>query len=303
MNKLKAVCGLVCFLLATSFQAVAQYDYSEDLYYDNKITYEIGSSLGLMNCLTDLGGKEGLGKNFVKDLNLEKSQFTGSIYLSAAYKYALAVRAEVAWGKVTANDADLFEVRNTTPGRYGRNLSFQSKIFDFSLITELHPRYFKKYGPGEQIPRFSPYIFGGIGFFSFNPQAKLNDVWVDLQPLSTEGQGFAEYPNRKPYKLKQLNFPVGGGLKYKITPEFTISTELVYRILTTDYLDDVSTRYIDPAVFANHFAGGQLNNALALHDRQGEINPAHTPQPNANRGNSNNNDAYFSLNFKLGYIF
>ena len=34
--------------------------------------------------------------------------------------------------------------------------------------------------------------------------------------LHTEGEGFAEYPDRKEYKLKQINFPVGAGIKYKI---------------------------------------------------------------------------------------
>ena len=62
-------------------------------------------------------------------------------------------------------------------------------------------------------PAVSPYILAGIGYFHFNPQANLNDNYVDLQPLHTEGQGFAEYPNVKEYKLSQINFPVGIGSK------------------------------------------------------------------------------------------
>ena len=46
--------------------ANAQYSYDDDLYYDNRVTYELGGSIGTMNCLTDLGGRKGVGKGFIK---------------------------------------------------------------------------------------------------------------------------------------------------------------------------------------------------------------------------------------------
>lgn len=282
---------------------VAQYKYSEDLYYDNRITYEIGTSFGVMNCLTDLGGNEGIGKNFLKDFNKSNTEACGTLYFAAAYNYALILRGEATWGKVNANDAILKEVQTTTPGRYSRNLSFRSNIFEMAFIAEIHPRYFKRFKNSEKIPRFSPYLLGGIGFFAFNPQAKLDDIWVDLEPLSTEGQGFAEYPERKRYKLKQVNFPLGAGLKYKISPAFNFAAECVYRILNTDYLDDVSTNYIDQNVFSNYFTGSQLATVISLSDRERELNPGYLPQVNSKRGNPKKNDAYFSLNFKIGYNF
>ncbi len=283
--------------------AVAQYSYDDDLYYDNRVTYELGGHMGAMNCLTDLGGGKGTGKKFIKDLNVGKSQFSGGIFLSAAYRYAVVLRAEATWGSVKADDKVLAKVKETTLGRYDRNLSFKSTVYEVMLAAEIHPRYFKKYKKGEKLPRLSPYLMGGVGYFSFNPKAKLNDLWIELQPLSTEGQGFSEYPNRKFYRLKQLNFPVGAGFKYKISPLFNFTAEYVYRILHTDYLDDVSTRYIDQAVFSNHFMGEQLFQAQSLHDRQKELNSAHVPGKDDIRGNPNNNDAYFTINLKLGVVF
>lgn len=303
MNKLKKFVPLLLLMNVATQNITAQYDQSDDLYFDNKITYEMGGSFGVMNCLTDLGGHEGIGKNFLKDLNLRNTQFAGTIYLSASYRYAITLRTEATWGNIKASDDVLIDVKETTPGRYSRNLSFRSSIFDFALITEIHPRYFKRYDKNDKLPRFSPYLLAGIGMFAFNPQAKLNDRWVDLQPLKTEGQGFAEYPDRKEYKLKQVHFPVGAGLKYKLSSTLNFSTEVVYRILNTDYLDDVSTRYIDQKLFYNYLSGEQLADAVLLSDRQGEINPSHLPQKDGVRGNPKNNDAYFSLNFKLGYIF
>ena len=203
-----------------------------------------------------------------------------------------------------AYDSILNKVKASTTGRYERNLSFRSNITEFMAIAEFHPLYiFKKYDENDELPRYSPYILGGIGFFSFNPQAKLLNRWVDLQRLSTEGQGFAEYPKRKPYSLHQVSIPVGIGVKYDLSPMLNLRAECVYRILNTDYLDDVSTTYVDPNVFSNYFTGTKLTNALLLNDRQYELDPTHITVDGDQRGNSKNNDAYFTFNLKVGLIF
>jgi hypothetical protein len=296
----------VILLTGVVQQAIAQPDFSDDLYYDNPITYELGGSFGVMNCLTDLGGGKGIGKKFIKDLNLGNTQPTGTIFLSAVYKNKFVLRSEATWGVVKASDAVLKNKKESTGGRYERNLSFRSTIFEIALITEIHPRFFRQYSKDEKLPRLSPYILGGIGYFSFDPKTKLEGEWIDLRPLNTEGQGFPEYPGRKIYKGKQINFPVGAGLKYKLSPLFNFSAECVYRILNTDYLDDVSTNYVDPATFlnpVNNYSVINLNRVLKLYDRQNELNPAHTTNIGDIRGNPNNNDAYFSINFKIGFIF
>lgn len=304
MQKITLSLGVTVMLLTGAFkQAAAQPDFSDDLYYDNTITYELGGSLGAMNCLTDLGGGKGIGKKFIKDLNLSNTKPAGSIFISAAYKNAVVLRAEATWGIVGASDVVLKTKKETTDGRYERNLNFRSSIFEVALITEVHPRFFRRYYREEKLPRLSPYLLGGIGYFVFNPMAKLDGEWVDLQPLRTEGQGFEEYPGRKVYKLKQINFPAGAGIKYKLTPEFNCSAELVYRILNTDYLDDVSSTYIDKNLYPGYFNGAELDHALRLHNRQAEIDPNHYTNIGDIRGNPNNNDAYFSINFKIGFIF
>lgn len=294
----------IIILLATaSTPCFSQKDFSEDPYFSRKFIFELGASAGVMNCLTDLGGRKGDGKKFVKDINLGNTQGAGTVYYSASYKNAVALRTEATWGVVKANDAILKSVKETTSGRYERNLSFRSTIFEVSMLAEVHPRFFKTYSKTDKFPRLSPYLTGGVGFFIFNPRAKLAGAWVDLKPLSTEGQGFKEYPDRKPYKLKQFNFPVGAGVKYKLTEMLNFSAEFIYRILNTDYLDDVSTNYIPSALFQNYFSGDQLAKALALSDRQKEIDPTHVTTPGDIRGNPRKNDAFFSFNFKLGIIF
>ena len=270
------------------------------------MTFEIGGSLGLMNCLTDLGGNKGIGKKSLKDLNIGKTNFGGSFYLSANYKYAIGLRAEATFGQVSADDKVLAKVKTTTYGRYDRNLSFRSNITEFMLAAEIHPLYIiNKYDDDHdnEPPLFSPYLLAGIGFFSFNPQAQYNGKWIDLQPLRTEGQGFTQYPDRKPYSLNQTCIPLGIGVKYELGSAFNVRAEFVFRILHTDYLDDVSTTYIDPVNFSlNGFSGNKLTNALILNDRKKELDPTNFSMEGDQRGNPSNNDSYFTFNVKIGYI-
>jgi hypothetical protein len=296
------VCVALVLMAVTTQKANAQYYFYDNNYYDNPITFELGGSIGGMNCLTDLGGKKGIGKKFIKDLIVKNTKLCGSIYASATYRNAVTLRLEGTFGQIQAYDSILKNVKTTTFGRYERNLSFRSNISEVMLAAEIHPLYlFINWEDRDQEPpRLSPYIMAGVGYFSFNPQAKLNNRWVDLQPLSTEGQGFKEFPSRKVYALKQVSFPVGAGFRYELSSLFSVRAELVYRILTTDYLDDVSKWYIDPALYSNYFSGSKLTNALLLNDRHYELDPGYVNYPGYQRGDPRDNDAFFTFNVKIG---
>jgi hypothetical protein len=259
-----------------------------------------------MNSLTDVGGRRGNGTRGPKDLNLKSTTFYGSIYGSAIYKHFLALRLEATVGKVKSNDSLLEGIQKTAIGRYNRNLSFRSPIYEMTLTAEIHPiALFSNFDPQHFPPVLSPYLIGGVGYFHFNPQANLNGEWVDLQPLHTEGEGFAEYPERKNYKLNEFNIPLGIGVAYEVSPKFNLRLEYINRVSFTDYLDDVHSRYIDPALFSKYLSGVQLQQALALNNRgRADAVPAQTTaHPGGIRGNPLNNDSYFTINFKIGYAF
>ncbi|MEO6540452.1 MAG: hypothetical protein ABIN74_05655 [Ferruginibacter sp.] len=303
MKKITIIFSVILMLAISAEKASAQYYFYDNKYYDSPVMFELGASLGVMNCLTDLGGRKGIGKKFIKDLNLGKTTFAPSVYLTAMYQYMVGVRLEATFGQVKADDKVLAKVKTTTFGRYERNLSFRSKITDFMLSFEIHPLYiFGKNKEDKEPPLFSPYLLVGVGFFSFKPQAQLGNKWVDLEPLRTEGQGFSKYPDRKPYKLNQINIPIGVGVKYDLSPTLNLRAEFVYRILNTDYLDDVSTEYVDPSIY-DIYTGAKKSNALALYNRQQELDPSHITNEGDQRGNPKNNDAFFSFNVKIGYAF
>lgn len=120
-----------------------------------------------------------------------------------------------------------------------RNLSFQSNISEFSLVAEINTF-------DMDYKRWSPYVFGGLAVFHFNPYTyDQQNNKVFLQPLGTEGQGLPGY-SQKPYALTQLALPFGGGIKYNISDNVRVALEVGLRKLFTDYLDDVSGNYADP---------------------------------------------------------
>jgi hypothetical protein len=131
-----------------------------------------------------------------------------------------------------------------TNNRTDRGINFRTQIREASLTMEVN--LFKFSGNNS---RFTPYLYGGVGIFQFNPQGRIDNQWIDLQPLGTEGQGLIN-PAYDPdlYELTQYNIPFGGGLKFLVGERLTIGGELGWRYLFTDYLDDVSNtrvNYVD----------------------------------------------------------
>lgn len=281
----------------------AQYYYYNNNYYDNPVVFEIGGTFGVMNSLTDLGGKSGIGKKFIKDIRWKTAKPSYGVYLMAMYNNVVGARLEGTFGQAAGFDSILKNVGPSTYGRYERNLSFKSQISELQLSFEIHPLFFKNYDDGEP-PRLSPYGVVGAGVYKFDPQAKLNGQWYSLQPLHLEGQGFPEYPDRKIYQLTQLNAIGGLGLKYEINSVFNARLEFLHRFLFTDYLDDASQEdYIDPALFYKYLSPNQAAIAQQLYRRTNELNPGDvTHNPNLQRGDPKDNDSYFTIQLKVGMM-
>lgn len=300
MRKLIAL-GLL-FLFISSQKLEAQYYYYNSRYYESAVVFELGVSGGVMNSMTDLGGKKGIGKNFIKDLRWKTCRPSYGFYIMGMYNNMLAARIEGTFGGVSGYDSILKAVASSTSGRYERNLSFKSKIAEVQLAFEVHPLYFKNYEDSDP-PPVSPYIVFGVGYYSFDPQANLNGQWYALHELRTEGQGFAEYPDRQPYKLSQLNLLGGLGIKYEINNTFNARLELVHRKLFTDYLDDVSTTYIDPTLFNNYLPANLAAIAEKLYNRKRELNPTDNTLIGDQRGDPEDKDAFFTIQLKIGMTF
>lgn len=278
--------------------------YAQSLLLGNEgVTVEVGLNFGPTFFLGDLGGHRGYGTTFVKDLNLPLTKLMKGAYVSVQPNEWLGFRLAAQYTYLAGQDKIITTDGRPESFRKGRNLDFRSDVWEAYTAVDFFPlMYLKRYDEDYQ-PKLRPYIFGGVGLFHFNPQGSLTDqngntTWHYLQPLHTEGQGFAEYPTRKDYKLTQVNIPMGGGLKYLLYDNVNLSIELLYRKTFTDYIDDVSTTYADPDLFNKHLSVADANIALQIHDKvSGRLTRT---DPGLQRGNPKNNDAYFSLLFKLG---
>ena len=290
---------LMALLVVSSAQLRGQYYFYNNKYYHSAVLVEAGLSTGGFNCLTDLGGNSGPGKGFVKDLNLRNTHIGAGLYAGVLVDQLFGMRVEVSIGKISASDRALKNDHSLGRNRFYRNLEFESTITELSVLAEFLPLSLLN---KESYPLFSPYVLAGMGLFRFNPRAYFEGRWIDLHPLHTEGQGFKQYPSKQLYKLTQVNFPVGLGLRYELSAILNARLEVVYRFLRTDYLDDVSTQYIDPKHFYSNLNVRDAALAIALADRSGELQPGVVNHKDEIRGNPSNRDAYFSCNIKLGVL-
>lgn len=289
---------LLCFSLTCPAQSYYFYD---DRHYEGTLLIEIGAKAGVMNALTDIGGKGGAGKKGLRDLNLSFSRPCFSLFSSIMYNNKIGLRIQYSNGSVMAADSILKDQRKSTHGRYERNLSFQSPVRELALLLEVRP--FSFINTDKPAGRFAPVLVGGIGIFSFNPQAKWQGSWYALQPLRTEGQGFSVFPERKPYPLTQRNLLLGLELNYEVNAWLNGRFGIIHRFLPTDYLDDVSLdSYVDPILFARELSASKAGLARKLADRRAEIDPSHTTNLTYQRGNPANHDAYLSLELGLAFV-
>ncbi|MBL7729989.1 MAG: outer membrane beta-barrel protein [Chitinophagaceae bacterium] len=177
-----------------------------------------------------------------------------------------------------------------------RNLSFNSKVWELSLQGDFN---FFRFMPGDPQYSFTPYITLGAGIFSYDPYAYLRGEKVQLRPLGTEGQGSSLYPDRKQYSSMGISIPFGGGFKYSLNERVNIGFEILHRFTNTDYLDDVSTTYVDPSIFPLN-SDGSPSNGLLLYDRSYELGEP-IGQIGFQRGNSKQKDQFVTAMFHITF--
>lgn len=221
-----------------------------------------------------------------KRFSINESRPAVGLGLSYDLSNKFIVRTGFTYGTLGGDDK-----KNTTAkGVAERNLNFKSAVAELHLGLE-----YNLFNLEER--SFTPYVFAGVAGFHFNPYT--NDVAGNkffLQPLSTEGQGLAAYPERKEYKLTQFSIPFGGGVKFKLSDDLQVGVEMGLRKLFTDYLDDVSDVYADQNILLN--AKGAK--AVELAFRGDEINPnAPYPSNGDQRGNAKSKDFYYFSGIKI----
>lgn len=189
----------------------------------------------------------------------------------------LSGRLSVMLGEIAGSDSKAEYVED-------RDLKFNSKITDITAVAEFN---FLNYFTGSSRNYVTPYIFGGISFFMFNPKAD----GVELQSIGTEGQ-LVGFDGRKQYSKFSVAIPFGIGIKYSLTDNFGLNLEWGVRKTFTDYLDDISTTYYLP--------GSDIN---PQNPDQFLSDPTMTKGPGMQRGNPKTKDWYIITGLSVTYRF
>jgi len=217
---------------------------------------------------------------YIGDLNPNVQFKNAQIAYGAFARYNIddrwAVKLGVSEGKVEGNS----ETTNFLPGR---DLQFESAITDVSMTAEFN---FFSYFTGSRYNWITPYIYGGVGYFHFDPMSGGHR----LQPLGTEGQNVG-YDGRKPYSLNQVSLPFGLGVKVSLGKRIGMTAFWEMHKTFTGYIDDVSKTYYlnGPGINANDPSG-------MLSD------PTRSHTPGMQRGN-NNDDWYSFSGLTVSYKF
>lgn len=210
--------------------------------------------------------------------------------LGAAYAVTdkFSLRGLIAYGNVQAADS-----YSSNLMRRQRNLSFYSKIYDASLtgVYEVFDIMEKRY---------TPYVFAGVSVFNMGPYTyDSTGKKIGLRNLSTEGQGLPGYPDRKKYSHQNISIPFGAGIRFAVTRNIALGWEFRFNKTFTDYLDDVSTKYVDrnillaargPKAVEMAYRGGELKNGNPVYPAAGTV-----------RGNPKTKDWYYFSGITVSY--
>lgn len=221
-----------------------------------------------------------------KRFTFNQSHLAGGIGLSYDITDHFSLSTNFMLGKVSADD------------KYGKNRTRNLNFFSGITEGNLEVQYFIT--PLLQ-HSLTPYLFTGIAVYHFNPYT-FDTVGKKyyLNPLSTEGEGFV--PGVKNYNLTQMAIPIGAGVKLSLSDKINVGLEVGFRKLFTDYLDDVSTTYVDENLLLANRGG----TAVELAYRGDELKNGVLTYPAAGtkRGSPKAKDMYYftglTLSFRLG---
>lgn len=233
--------------------------------------WELGGWLGSSFYLGDLN----------TDFGFNRPNLAGGVAARYNFNHRIAARASLNYGRVEAYDSD----SDNTFERL-RNLSFRSSIIDLSTQMEFN---FLPYYHGSPEYFFTPYAFVGVSVFRFNPTTQDNEGnWVELRNIQTEGVKYSAISTA-------LNY--GIGIRWDLTYELSMDAHVGVRNTSTDYIDDVSTIYVERSLLSNDLARRYSDRSLPLPDG-GRID-----RTNTQRGDATVNDRYLFIGIGLNYYF
>lgn len=300
---------IVIVISATTFTAVAQPAVPK------KYIEHPGVSLGVNFGLSDLWGDVGTQSpidHYVNDKYYQKPHFMGGMFMRFTGHPALALKLNLNYGTLYANDdwninkaKEAESVEDDAFQRYLRNQDARANVWEGTITFEVIPF---RFNPESKLAAKSmqPYITFGGGGFHYRPQTSLIDPitgrkrWVYTKELRLEGEGILEngqYENN----LWQVCVPLGAGLRWDVGKNMNIGFEYLYRMTTTDRLDNVSSEYVTPAFFDRNLSPEDAAIAKQVYDKSWYIEPGVRNKSGSPRGNKDVLDGYSTISITFMY--
>ncbi|MDX9749663.1 MAG: DUF6089 family protein [Flavobacteriales bacterium] len=252
--------------------------------------WDVGAHVGAANYLGEMGGKEQTRRDFVWDMKLGQTRWAIGGFARRKMSRLISVNAGLMYMRLQGADAN-----STNPARVARNLNFRNDMFELYLRPEVTIYQDNDLGGrGRYRSDFRLFAYAGVAAFYSNPKGRINNegAFHNLRPMNTELVDYGA-----------INFAIPAGLGFHITKKrrHRFGWDFGWRTTFTDYIDDVSTVYADPAMLPDGSApfANQTSHAVAL-------DPS-LPHPNnyttgAKRGDPTHNDSYLTMTLTYSYV-
>lgn len=204
---------------------------------DPEYRMEVGASAGMMNYMGDFNRSVFSGSNQAPVV---------SLMLRRVFNPYSALRFALGMGKLKGESKDMqtfYPDFNT--GAYNEsareNYKFSNALYDLTATYEYN---FQPYGTGRDYrgaKRFTPYIAIGLGLSLANSKAGTVDLADYSQPQTDNLYGSPEFSGSK--NVFTMQFPIGFGVKYKVSDRVNLGVEWMMHFTISDKLDGVKDPY------------------------------------------------------------
>jgi len=270
------------------------------LYTQAQYKWDVGGSLGAANYLGDIGGGAGTRRDFVLDMKMGETRTAAGAFARRKLGPKFSLQMGFDYAHIQGDDK-----LSANPERQHRNLNFQNNIYELNVMGQYFFYEINDLG-GSYRYRNDFRAYAGIGVAGFHHNPKTLDTDIPLEPMMNEGHA---------YSLYQFAIPAQLGFYITIDKRYRIGWDLTWRTTFTDYLDDVSTNYVNPATKSK--SDPQYANFLYYNNRTPELSNVSAADAAAygyhtytdskggthvnKRGDPSHNDSYMTSTINFSY--
>jgi Outer membrane protein beta-barrel domain len=272
----------ILLVVASAQSAKAQY------------AWDVGVHIGGANYLGEMGGKDEPRRDFIWDMKLSQTRWAVGGFARRKINRLLSVNTGLLYLRVQGAD----ELTEDYRPRRGRNLNFRNDLIEWYIRPEF--TIFQDNdlgGRGKYKLDFRLFGYVGAAVYYHNPKGQIDregDFYA-LQPLTTE---LVDY--------SKIGFAIPAGIGFHFTKKrrHRFGWDMGWRTTFSDYIDDVSTTYADPALLPSQLAIDLANQSQTI--AEWTADPT-LPHPNnydagAIRGDPTHNDSYLTMTFTYSYV-